>query len=247
MYPILAHVGSYPIYTYGVCILLGVVAIIAISYRLARESGWTWGRFLPIVLGAVVGSIFGARLSHILVEPAKLDYLLNFYTLFQTAAPGNFVGGMIGGYLGGTLVRLSLELPSLTNEFAVGLAGASVCWRCGCTCGGCCYGTPTNLPVAVYLDGAYRHPTMLYEGVFNLIMFGLLLRLRHHSTLKRHLLPVYVSSYAFIRFWLEFIRVYPKIFLGLTGIQLFCAALLLVLGVSWLRARQSRGVFQVLP
>jgi len=247
MYPVLLHVGPYTIYTYGVFVMLGVGVLIATTYLLAREAGWNWGRFLPVMAGVLVGGVFGGRLSQLLVEPQRSAELLDFYTLFQTFTPGNIVGIIVGGYLLGTLVRLPLELPTLANQFAIGLAGASLCWRCGCTCAGCCYGTPTTSPLSIYLAGAYRHPTMVYEGLFNLVMLVLLLRLRRHPRAGKHLLMLYVGCYSCFRFWLEYIRVYPKVLWGLTGIQLICALLLLGLSVSWLWARRSSGAPLVVP
>jgi len=68
MYPVLLHVGPYTIYTYGVFVMLGVGVLIATTYLLAREAGWNWGRFLPVMAGVLVGGVFGGRLSQLLVE-----------------------------------------------------------------------------------------------------------------------------------------------------------------------------------
>lgn len=240
MFPILLTVGGRPVYTYGVCILLGVMVLFGLAYALARRSGWTLERFAPIAVGALVGAYVGARLSHLLVEPARVAELLNFYALFQTITPGNVVGLIAGGFLGGYLVRRSLGLPSLGNEFAFGVAGASVCWRVGCTCGGCCYGVPTDLPWAVRLDGADRHPTMVYDLLFNLAMLGVLWWARPRFRRDDTLLFFYIACYALFRFWLEFLRVYPQVLFGLTGIQLLCAAILIAYALLWRRVGPAR-------
>ena len=60
---------------------------------------------------------------------------------------------------------------------------------------------------------------MIYEGLFNLVMF-FVLRLRDRITRENALLHLYLASYAFFRFWLEFIRLYPPVAFGLTGISI---------------------------
>jgi phosphatidylglycerol---prolipoprotein diacylglyceryl transferase len=232
MYPILFTIAGRPVYTYGVCVLLGLLVLLGVTFALARRTGWTLGRFSPIAAGAIFGAFVGARLSHLLVEPAKAAALLDFYSLFQTITPGNVVGLIVGGFLGGYLVRRSLGLPSIGNEFAFGLAGASVCWRVGCTCGGCCYGLPTDLPWAIHLDGANRHPTMAYDGLFNLLMLAVLWWARPYLRRDDTLLFFYIACYAVFRFWLEFLRLYPQVLFGLTGIQLLCLAI-----ITWYAAR----------
>jgi phosphatidylglycerol---prolipoprotein diacylglyceryl transferase len=233
MYPILFSVGSHPVYSYGVCILIGAVVLFAVVFAQARRAGRLRSEIMPIVFGSLVGSFVGARLSQILLEPEKAEILLNFYSLIQPGVPGNVVGLMIGGFLGGLAVQRSLELPSLGNHYALALAAAHVVWRVGCTLAGCCYGKPTELPWAVYEDGAYRHPTMVYEGLFNLAMLAVLWRLRGRLTRENQLLYLYFAAYAFFRFWLEFIRVYPVVALGLTGAQFLCLASLAGLGIYW--------------
>jgi phosphatidylglycerol---prolipoprotein diacylglyceryl transferase len=86
---------------------------------------------------------------------------------------------------------------------------------------------------------------MVYEGLFNLVMFFVLWRLRHRITRENALLHIYLASYAFFRFWLEFIRLYPPVAFGLTGIQYLCLGILLWLAIWLWRQRARPGT--VLP
>lgn len=230
MYPILFSVGDVPIYSYGVFILLGTIVLFAIVYVLARGNGHTREQIMPIMIGSFVGAFVVARLSQAFLEPDQAERYLDFYGLLRPAIPGNVVGLMIGGYLGGLMMQRSLRLPSIGNYYALALACGHAIWRVGCTLAGCCYGKPTNLPWAIYEDDAYRHPTMIYDGLFNLAMIAVLWRLRNRITRADELLFCYFGAYAFFRFWLEYIRVYPVVALGLTGAQWLCLASLVVLG-----------------
>jgi prolipoprotein diacylglyceryltransferase len=66
---------------------------------------------------------------------------------------------------------------------------------------------------------------MIYDGLFNLAMVAVLVRLRPRVTRDNQLLHLYFAAYAVFRFWLEYIRVYPPIAVGLTGVQWLCIAI----------------------
>jgi phosphatidylglycerol:prolipoprotein diacylglycerol transferase len=226
MHPILFHIGPVPVYTYGLCLLAGMGALFAITYFLGRRDGLEPETLLIPMVAVGVGGVFGGRLSHLIVEPQRSAEFANFYGVLVPGTPGNIVGIMLGGFLGGTLMRRGLALPSSGNCFAPATAGASVIWRVGCFMGGCCYGVETTLPWAIEIDGVGRHPTMVYEGLFNLLLFPILLWARPRIRRENGLMIGYLAAYAFFRFWLEFIRLYPRLIFGFTGIQLLCLAIL---------------------
>ncbi|RME51546.1 MAG: hypothetical protein D6796_00605 [Caldilineae bacterium] len=245
MRPILFWLGPYPVFSYGVFIVLGTVVLFALALGLGRRAGLAWADIVPVALGAGIGGVVGARLSHVLVEPQKAQQLLDFYRLFQPGTPGNIIGLMIGGYVGGAAMRHSLSLPSSGNFYAPAMAAASVVWRIGCTLGGCCYGTETDLPWGIVLDGVRRHPTMVYEGLFNLLMLWVVWRLRARIRRDNALLFLYFACYALFRFGLEFIRLYPRGLFGLTGIQYLCLGILLSLAIWRWQNRSSPGSIAV--
>ena len=112
MYPVLFYLGPVPIWSYGTFIALGMLTLFALALILARRDGLIWEQLLPVAMGIMVGGVFGARLLHLIVEPARFVQLIDFYSLFRPGTPGNTVGLMVGGYLGGIAVRNSLGLPA---------------------------------------------------------------------------------------------------------------------------------------
>ncbi|MCA9981195.1 MAG: prolipoprotein diacylglyceryl transferase [Anaerolineales bacterium] len=234
MRPILFYMGPVPIFAYGIFILLGTIALFAVALYLGRQDKLSFDQLLPIAFGVGAGGVVGAKLTHVLVEPDKATEFLNFFGLFLPGTPGNIIGLMIGGYVGGFLVRTSVGLPANGKYYAPAIAIASAIWRIGCTLAGCCHGKETDFPIAIFLENAQRHPTMIYEGLFNLFMVFVLWRI--YPRFSRHddsLLFFYFVCYAFFRFWLEFIRVYPPVLWGLTGIQYLCLGILFILGIWW--------------
>lgn len=158
-------------------------------------------------------------------EPALLD----FYTLFL---PGtvlfHYMGVLIGGYIGVVIAKESMGLTHLVGDiFAPALALMMTIVRVGCFLGGCCYGKPTDLPWAIELHGARRHPTQLYELFFQLAFFGLLWYLRDRMPRPGDLMKLYLGGYAVFRFFNEFWRVNPVVALGMTVLQFICLSILL--------------------
>lgn len=241
MHPVLFHIGPWPIFSYGVFVLLGTALLFVMALSLARQYGRSWEQLWPVALGVLVGGLLGARLSHLMVEPDRFEEFVNFYALLRPGTPGNVLGLLLGGYLGGLAIRHRLRLPSSANYYAPALAMAAVFWRVGCTLAGCCYGKETDLPWAIYVAGAHRHPTMIMEGLFNLLLFGLLWWRLPKVREDEYLLMAYLAAYAVFRFLLEFIRTYPPLALGLTGIQFLCLAMLLVAGAWFARRLMTNG------
>lgn len=238
MHPVLFYIGQRPIFSYGVFVLLGTIVLFASTFTLALRNDRKWGELWPIALGVFVGGIVGARISHMFVEPSRIDEFSNLYALLIPGTPGNIAGLLIGGYLGGLVILHRFGLPSSASCYAVGLAAASVIWRIGCTMAGCCHGKETSLPWAITINGINRHPTMIYEGVFNLIMLGILIWLFHKHKEGNALLMLYLACYFTFRFGLEFIRLYPPLFFGLTGIQIICLVTMIGVGIWYWRWRK---------
>ena len=235
MYPVLFYIGPFPVFAYGVFILIGMVLLFGIAINLAREDGRKMDQIIPIAMGVMVGGVFGARLSHLLLEPSKAFELLDFYSLFRPGTPGNVLGVMIGGYFGGLVVQRRLNYQVMSNYYAPALAAGSVAWRIGCTMAGCCYGKETLSFLSIHLHDADVHPTMIYEGLFNLLLLPILWRMHNRANHEEVVLFFYFAAYAFFRFWLEFLRTYPVVALGLTGAQWICLGMLVGVGVWYLR------------
>lgn len=139
-----------------------------------------------------------------------------------TAALELWRGGFVfyGGLIAATLVlwrfsrRHRASFGLLADTMVPGVALAHVFGRIGCFLAGCCYGYRTDLPWGVtfppgseawLLDGPV-HPTQLYEGLAELALFGLLLRLRAHKRFHGEVLVAWVALYATARFFIEMVR-----------------------------------------
>ena len=100
------------------------------------------------------------------------------------------------------------------------------------------YGTETNLPWGVkflQVDNLYRHPSQLYEAIFEgIILFLILIYFRNKGFLKYPGLisGIFLIFYSIFRFIIEFFRVPDEqlgyIFLNLTMGQIISFVFLLI-------------------
>jgi phosphatidylglycerol---prolipoprotein diacylglyceryl transferase len=148
--------GGMPIRGYGVMLLAGIVAGVALAMHRARKGGLDPEMILSLAIWMVVCGLVGARLFYVVEywdekfagrsPSATLLEILNI-------PEGGLViyGGFIGAAIGFVVFVRKHRLPLLamadlvTPSLLIGLALG----RIGCLLNGCCYGGQTDWPWAV--------------------------------------------------------------------------------------------------
>jgi len=246
MYPILFRIGGVPIYAHGLFLLLGMLVGLLMLIVEARRRRWPKEELIPIALAAFVGGMVGARLSILFFIGAQTaPVVLNLYTLFDPRiGPGSILGGLGGAYIAGYIASRAIGkagcacdafAPAIALGTTVGRVGDFLAAEDG-------LGKATALPWGVPAPGVdyLVHPTPLYDAGFNLIWFGVLMLLRDHPAMQNgNLLKLGLAGYAVFRFCVEFVRNNPVVALGLTGPQIFCLALLILLALYYGRRWQT--------
>jgi phosphatidylglycerol:prolipoprotein diacylglycerol transferase len=201
---------------------------------------------------ALVLGVIGARLYHVLTPSpsmaavgihSPLDYFRNPYQLINLRNGGlGIYGGIAGGALGLLIYTRRNRLPTIawTDLASIGMALGQVFGRWGNYFNQELYGRPTNLPWAVIIDPRYRlpefsefsrfHPAFLYESLWSLFTFIVLLTLaRRYSQklLTGDLVALYLVFYALGRTLLETVRLDSRM-VNLGGLQLPLAVATLV-------------------
>ena len=196
---------------------------------------------------ALILGVIGARLYHVLTPSpsmeavgifSPLDYFRNPYQLINLRNGGlGIYGGIAGGALGLWIYTRRLRLPTLAwaDLAAVGMALGQVFGRWGNFFNQELYGRPTNLPWGIIIEPAYRlptyseysrfHPAFLYESLWSLLTFIVLLTLvrrRAHQLLTGDLMALYLVFYAAGRSLLELVRLDSRL-VNLGGLQLHMA------------------------
>jgi phosphatidylglycerol:prolipoprotein diacylglycerol transferase len=249
MHPVLFHVGSLTVHSYGVMI---AVATALAGYALRSELQRGCGRgetAFALVLAAVVGGFLGARL-YFLAEHAGHVGLLDSLS----GAGFTWYGGVLGGAVAVLLVarRRGVPTPALLGAAGPALALGYGVGRIACQLAGDgTYGIASNLPWAMsYPHGEVPttqrvNPTPVYETLASLLIFALLWRLRRRLSAVR-LFALYLALAGAERFLVEFIRRNDDVLLGLTQPQLFGAAMVIsgLALLMWpaLRGRRSSAI-----
>lgn len=174
---------------------------------------------LIIVAAGLIGGTLGAKIPILMSQPSQVELLVG----------KSVVGGLLGGMAGVLLIKRLLHIRlRMGNVIAPAAALGLAIGRLGCFFNGCCYGIPASWGFN-FGDGQLRLPTQLFEAVFQLAAFFILHFLGRRVRTPGILFKFYVASYFLFRFLIEFIRVNPVYWLGLTVYQLLCLA-----GIAWM-------------
>jgi phosphatidylglycerol---prolipoprotein diacylglyceryl transferase len=225
--PVLFSLGQIDIPAYTFFSGLGILIGLALYYYETRKKKVTSENGIYILMGSLVGGIIGAKLLEILINYkfvmqnlSKLNILFSGRTI---------VGGLIGGTIGVNLTKKFLGIKGKTgNYFAPGVALGVAIGRIGCFFRGCCYGQPTSLPWGInFGDGILRHPTQIYESIFMLGMFFYLEKIKDNENIvPGQLFKIIMVCYFIFRFFIEFLRVEPVAFAGITYFQVISIAVI---------------------
>jgi phosphatidylglycerol---prolipoprotein diacylglyceryl transferase len=223
-------IGPLTIHYYGVLIMLGVVFAAFIADRNAKQRGLDSELIWDMLPWLLIGGIAGARIWHILTPPPSMiaqGITAQYYLTHPLDALAIWRGGLgIPGAVIGGLIALAIYarkhhmyIPTWVDIIAPGLALAQAIGRWGNFVNQELYGSPSNLPWAIYIDPqhrlpeyqdiAYYHPTFLYESLWNIANMGILLWLskRYSKWLKPgDIFLVYLVIYPVGRFLVEMLR-----------------------------------------
>ena|SRR3990167_6240663 len=239
--PVAFHVGTWPVYWYGLMYLLGFMGGWGLlSWRLHRDArGFTQEQLSDIIFYAALGVIIGGRVGYMVFYDAW-GLVLSPWLLFQIWKGGmSFHGGLLGVLAAMWLYARKIHQPflALTDFIApivpLGLAAG----RLGNFINGELWGRVTNVPWAmVFPDGgpAPRHPSQLYEMALEGVLLFVILWF--YSARPRPLgavSGVFAVGYGVFRCLVEFFRE-PDVQIGylfhgwLTEGQLLSVPLILV-------------------
>ncbi len=242
MYPELFRIPffDFPISSFGVMMAAGfLVAAWHTGVRL-KEYGLDPELSSTLLIYAMAGGVLGSKLYFAIDESLRTG--ADFSSLLFARAGITWYGGLIGGTIAVALGARIHGMPVRVVSSCVSIAAAlgQALGRVGCFLVGDDYGRPTDLPWGVaFPEGAPPvfetvHPTQLYEAVWLLLVAGLLWKRRKTSPF---LFGEYLALNGLGRFFVEMLRINPKVALGMTEPQWIGIALV-VAGVSgWIYFR----------
>ncbi len=216
--PVALEIGPLSIYWYGVIIATGMLLGYFIADREANRKGLPEGLFMDLMFYIIIASIVGARLYYVVFQWEY--YSQNPLDIIMVNEGGMAIhGGLIGGFLAGIIYcrvkgfsffqLADIAAPSLILGQAIGRWGNFMNQEAhgGEVSRGFLESLmlPEWIINQMYIDGAYYHPTFLYESVWNIIGFILLILLRPKLKIGQTIL-LYLVYYSIGRFFIEGMR-----------------------------------------
>ena len=265
--------------SYALVIIVGIFAAVLIANRrLTRRGAEPW-IIVDVGIWAVVLGIVFARAYHVLTHlgdyvdnPRWWDITAdgNVWAIWQGGGAifGALIGGALGVWIGCRIT--GLRFWSVADAIAPGLLVAQAFGRLGNWFNQELFGLPTDLPWGLEIDrpnaaipegipdDVLFHPTFLYEIIWNLVGFALIIWMTEkvvrvagkRVTVRRDfwqwgkVLGAYLVWYGVGRSWFESIRLDPSdTFLGIrSNVWTALAAIALGLIIIAVQTRRHPGV-----
>jgi phosphatidylglycerol:prolipoprotein diacylglycerol transferase len=250
--PILIELGPLTIRWYGLLIASAVLIGVSLSQYLAKRRNVDPNILGDLAIWLVIAAIPSARLYYVLFEWKQYaqhpDQIIAIWN-GGIAIHGAILGGTLAAIIFARLQKISvwqladLVAPSLILGQAIG--------RWGNFFNSEAFGDPTDLPWKLYIplerrplnfaNYEYFHPTFLYESLWNLMVFGILITLffrglKGSPRLKVGTIAlVYMVAYSCGRVWIEGLRT-DSLMIGplrIAQIVSLTAIALGLLGLAW--------------
>lgn len=251
--PVMLQIGPLSLRWYGFLIACAVIIGLNLSQWLAPKRNLNPDLLNDLIIWLVIGAIPGARLYYVLFEWSR-------YAQHPASIIAIWQGGIAihGALIGGTLATLffvrrhHLSFWNLLDVLAPSVILGQVIGRWGNFFNSEAFGSPTNLPWKLYIPPAnrpfalanydYFHPTFLYESLWNLGIFTILLTLffyglHHPGKLKTGAIACcYLVGYSLGRVWIEGLRTDSLMLGPLKMAQVISLTLMAIggLGLVWL-------------
>lgn len=217
MNPVAFSVFGIDIRWYGILISSGILLGIAISRFNCRFRDVNFDYLLDIVLISLPFGVIGARLYYVIFE---FDlYKNNIWEAFNIrhgglAIHGGIIFALIAAFLYTRYKKISffryadVAAPSIIIAQALGRWGNFFNQEA--------HGGPVTyefikhfpnfIQKGMYIQGVYYHPTFLYESIWDLIVFVILMNVIRKSRYPGIVLFTYIGLYSFGRFFIEGLR-----------------------------------------
>ncbi|GIN89153.1 prolipoprotein diacylglyceryl transferase [Siminovitchia terrae] len=251
--PIAIEIGPFAVHWYGIIIGLGIALALYIAMREGNKHRLDKETFPDLLIWAIPISIICARIYYVIFQwdyysqnPGHIIKVweggiaihgaligavataivfskfkgISFWKIADIAAPSIILGQAIGRWgnfmnqeaYGGEVSRAFLENMHLP-EFIIN---------------------------QMYIQGAYYHPTFLYESIWNIIGFVLLILLRKVNLHRGELFLSYVIFYSIGRFFVEGMRMDSLMLTsGLKMAQVISLVLIVGAVILWVYRRKA--------
>ena len=250
MNPIAISLGPLEIRWYAILILSGFVIGMYLIKKEAKRLDLEPNKIMDLCIYLILVSIIGARIYYVIFS--FNDYKDNLIDIFKIwegglAIHGGIIAGIIFTYF--YTKKHKLNILKITDIIAPALILGQAIGRWGNFFNGEAFGPATTISFLKQLhlpnfiiDGmylysntdhiyAYRQPTFLYESLWCLIGFILLILIRRHKKIKVGMITgLYFIIYGIERLFVESLRQDSLMFLNTIKIAQLISIIMILLG-----------------
>lgn len=252
--PVALDLGFFEVRWYGIFIGLGIVVAYLLGVREGKKLGIKEDVFADLLIWGVPISVICARIYYVIFQwdyysmyPAEIIAIweggiaihgaiigallvgifysrakgLSFWQLADIAAPSFIIAQAIGRW--GNFMNQEAHGGEVTREFLESLH------------------LPDFIINQMYIQGTYYHPTFLYESLWNILGFIVLIFLRRFNLRRGELFFSYLIWYSVGRFFIEGMRTDSLMLGGLRAAQLMSIGLI-ILSIIFIIVRRQMKV-----
>lgn len=250
--PDIFRIGPIVVRWYGLLIASAVLIGVTLSQYLAKRRGVNPELLADLAIWLVIGAIPCARLYYVVFQWQQYAQYPWWYVFAIWQGGIAIHGAIIGGTIATLLFARSRKISfwQLSDLVAPSLILGQAIGRWGNFFNGEAYGRATDLPwkLAIFdeirnsqgevveIFRGYFHPTFLYESLWNIGVFILLLSLffwglKNSNRLKTGTITaVYLIAYSLGRVWIEWLRT-DSLMLGPLRIAQIVSLIAIALGL----------------
>jgi len=243
------ELGPISLRAYGLMIALGVVAAVLVSQKRWVARGGDPDDISAVAMWAVPAGLVGSRVYHVFTDWRFDEGWAEPFKIWEggLGIPGGVAAGIFAALW--LIRRNGWDRRNLLDAMVPSLPLAQAIGRLGNWFNQELFGSPSDLPWAVEIDARYAaragypdadtfHPTFLYESLWNLGLFGVLVWVDRSGKIRQGgLVAVYVVGYAAVRIWLETVRIDPATEIGGLRVNIWMSIVALSVAGGWLVVR----------
>lgn len=250
--PVAFNLGPLSVRWYGIIIAVGILLGYFVAQRALVKAGLHKDTLVDIIFYSALFGFIAARI-----------YFVIFQWPYYAENPGEIIkiwhggiaihGGLIGGFIAGVVVCKVKNL----NPFQIGdivapsIILAQGIGRWGNFMNHEAHGGPVSrafleqlhLPNFIienmYINGQYYHPTFLYESIWDVAGFIILVNIRKHLKLGETFF-LYLTWYSFGRFFIEGLRTDSLMLTSNIRVAQLVSILLILISISLIIYRRIK-------
>lgn len=255
--------GNFMLSWYGLVMILAVVVTLVYAFFLSKKAGIKTDDWFDIAIYGTIASLFGARFYYVATSTHKFEGK-SFFKVFEIWDGGVEILGAILGFAAVTYIVCKIKkirVVKVFDAFAPAALLGQIIGRWGDFFNGTGYGYELREGNLLYglrmgifphlgenfnieagaSSIAYVHPAFLYESVWNLIGFAILLAFFRKKKFDGQHVCFYMAWYGFGRTFIELIKADSLYAFETIRISVLVGCMFFFIGVALIIYALNRG------